>query len=26
MKEAYTTENLLLYWYDIISTFKGIEK
>tara|TARA_R110002012_G_scaffold234930_1_gene408620 strand:- start:23731 stop:24744 length:1014 start_codon:yes stop_codon:yes gene_type:complete len=26
MKESYTINNLLLHWYDIISTFKGIEK
>ena len=26
LKEAYTTENLLLYWYNMISTFKGIKK
>ena len=25
MKESYTTENLLLYWYNIVSTFKGVE-
>ena len=25
MKEAYTVENLLLYWYNMVSTFKGIE-
>ena len=25
MKESYTIENLLLYWYNMISTFKGIE-
>ena len=25
MKEAYTIENLLLYWYDMIKSFKGIE-
>ena len=24
-KESYTTENLLLHWYNIISTFNGIE-
>ena len=26
VKKAYKIENLLLYWYNIISTFKGIEK
>ncbi len=25
VKESYTTENLLLYWYNMVSTFKGVE-
>jgi hypothetical protein len=25
MKESYTTENLLLYWHNMVSTFKGVE-